>query len=125
MGLDQFMLSSSKKLSQKEVANDWYEKQEKVQEIFYFRKHHELHKFFNDIYCKLFNKDDKFYMNADEVLEIDKEILNELEATVSDDNIGEGYESYQRFHWLETGKMIVKVRDELAKGKKVYYLGWW
>ena len=127
MGLDQYMLSSSKKLSQKEITDNWARGKENLQEIFYFRKHHELHKYFNDIYAKLFNKDGKFYMNANEVLEIDKEILDQLEADISNDIIegSFGFESYQRFHWLETGKMIVKVRDELAKGKKVYYLGWW
>ena len=129
MGLDQFMLSSSKKLSQKAVTDNWQEGAVSLDldEIFYFRKHHELHKYFSTIYAKLFNKDDDFYMNADEVLEIDKEILDQLEADISNDIIegSFGFESYQRFHWVETGKMIVKVRDELAKGKKVYYLGWW
>lgn len=98
-------------------------------EIFYFRKHSDLHGFLTDIWLSINPGKNSEDFNCEE-LEITKEIVDAIEIECK--NLT--HKKYSRFFWGSSydadwertkEKLIPLLRNELNEGNKVYYMPWW
>lgn len=98
------------------------------EEIFYWRKHPNLHGWFRDLfYRKGGHRDSQF--NGDYVRIELKDII-ELEKTIKEDKLPETYgfffgESIHHITYQNDLKFIAKAKEALAENKILYYTSSW
>jgi len=120
MGLDQYAL----------VVDD-NSKDEKGEEIMYWRKHNRLQGWMEDLWRRKTGDTGEF--NCDDV-DITEQDLDDLEKAIENDELPEtggfffgpdSYENYECEYKEYDLEFIQKARLALAKGKKVVYTSWW
>jgi hypothetical protein len=123
MGLDQnFFSRSGVEVDQKGNLLD-----REGEEIHYWRKHNRLQGWFEREYR---NQGGEGEFNTAEV-NVTEDVLNRLEKDIKDSALPEtrgfffGSDSYQRYDSENDLEAIKKAREELARGRQVYYWSWW
>lgn len=91
----------------------------KPEELFYWRKHHDLHNWMENLY-RIKGGQNEFNCEKVRIL---KEDLDNLEQAViannlSDEPLNEDYISNDMF-------FIAKAREAIDDGKAIYYDSWW
>ena len=102
---------------------------EENHQIFYFRKHSDLHGFLMDIWLSMNPDKSRDDFNCEE-LEITKEILDSIENECKNWT----HKKYNGFFWGSSydvdwerteDELIPLLKEELKNGNKVYYFPWW
>jgi hypothetical protein len=133
MGLDMMAFKRRKKEIEVNISDedpygeeDWADNNEKDEEIFYWRKHPNLHGWMENLYYEKGGDADVF--NCVEV-DLTMEDLDNLEEDVENDNLPytEGFffgesSPEDKENDLE---FIRKSREALEDGYEVYYTSWW
>lgn len=107
------------------------ENKDNITELCYFRKHSDLHGMLAEIWV---SKNPE--MKPDDFncayLQIDNDIVNriEKECNKSEKNrkhyTGFFWGESNEYDWNETKYQLVpRIREEIAKGNRVYYFSWW
>ena len=133
MGLDMYVLAVDAKIVTKDTFS--YDESKSVEvlssegEIFYWRKHPDLHIWFRDLfYRKGGYRDSEF--NGD-CVRITLEDLDRLEEEIRDDTLSTTRskiwsESYYRLETIDTDLIFIKkAREALADNKALYYTSSW
>jgi hypothetical protein len=116
MGLDMFAWS----VAQEDVIDDFtiVKKDDSCPEIFYWRKHHALHKWMENLYRERGGTEEIFNCC---VLRLYVEDLDNLGDVIGCDT---DYDDLFSTHEQDI-KFIEKARSVIADGRAVYYDSWW
>lgn len=117
MGLDSYVWSVDPKKAK--VLRDTeltLKEKYKPEELFYWRKHHNLHNWMENLYR---SKGGNETFNCERV-RLDKEDLDELEQAVITNQLSEEKEDVDNDMLF-----IAKAREAIDNGKAVYYDSWW
>jgi len=121
MGLDMYAFTTSAEIN----AVDFDEPAD-VSELFYWRKHPDLHGWLEALYRLKGGSGEDFNLAP---VRLELADLDLLEAAIDGDRlpVTSGFffgESHPEFK-LRDLEFIQKARSAIAKGKKVYYTSWW
>ena len=125
MGLDMYAFSTKAK---PKTDVDFETKNFKPEEVFYWRKHPNLHGWMQNVYDMKGGTSDSF--NGDCVV-LDSEDLDNLEADIREGNLPDtsGFffgESSNEDEENENDLLFVtKAKEAIANGKTIYYTSWW
>jgi len=123
MGLDMYAYSTKAKPT---TEVDFSTKNFELDDLYYWRKHPNLHGWMQNLYDMKGGTSDSF--NGDCVV-LDSEDLDNLEQDIKDGNLPDtsGF-----FFGNSSGdednddlEFVVKAREAIANGKTVYYTSWW
>jgi hypothetical protein len=108
MGLDMFAFTTADEIPQVD-----FEHPDDATDLFYWRGYWKLHSFMEQLYRNKEGVEDQFNCVF---VRVDSADLDILEA---DFKISRGSRGPDDEHFIH------KARDALAKGKRIYYAGWW
>jgi hypothetical protein len=121
MGLDMFAYTTDKAIPPVD-----FQEHDDAEELFYWRKHPNLHGWMENLYRSKGGKTEPFNCVA---VRLDLGDLDALEQAVNDNTLPEtqgfffgtsdGSEKTDDLHFIR------KARDALANGKSVLYTSWW
>ena len=125
MGLDMFAYSTTKKPVK---SVDFNVPRESCEEVFYWRKHPNLHGWMQDLYFQKGGKDESFNCAC---LKLTMKDLNFLEKIITKKELpftegmffGSADNSNEEMR--NDLKFIKKAKSEILKGKIVFYTAWW
>ena len=121
MGLDMFAFTTASDIP----AVD-FKMPDDSAEIFYWRKHPNLHGWMEDLYLRKDGGEDTFNCVQ---LRLDAEDLDALEKAVSENRLpcthGFFFGASDGSERADDERFIHKARDAIANGKRVYYTSWW
>ena len=125
MGLDMYAFSTKAK---PKTEVDFETKNFKPEEVFYWRKHPNLHGWMQSIYDTKGGTSDSF--NGDCVV-LDTFDLDALEADIREGNLPDtsGFFFGESSNGDEENEndllFVTKAREAISEGKTVYYTSWW
>lgn len=125
MGLDMFAYSTTKKPVK---SVDFSVPIKLCKEIFYWRKHPNLHGWMKNLYFEKGGKDE--YFNC-ATLKLTAKDLNFLEKAIKEkelpytDGMFFGSDDNSDEEMKNDLKFIKKAKSEIAKGKTIFYSSWW
>ena len=125
MGLDMYAFSTKAK---PKTDVDFETKNFKPEEVFYWRKHPNLHGWMQNVYDMKGGTSDSF--NGDCVV-LDSEDLDNLEADIREGNLPDtsGFFFGESSNGDEENEndllFVTKAREAISEGKTIYYTSWW
>lgn len=121
MGLDMFAGTT-----RADIPAVDFDKPEDAEDIFYWRKHPDLHGWMEKLYKKKGGAEEEFNLVP---VRIDNSDLDQLEKVVNADKlphtIGFFFGVSGPEDKVPTLNFIRRAREALASGKRVYYYAWW
>lgn len=122
MGLDMWVHATKKKIPKVDMKKNPEDKEE----VWYWRKHHDLHDWFEGLYRKKGGKDPSFNCNSVSVVEED---LDRLESQIIDESVyKEGLTDYhdpKAEYILGDLDFVKKAKDYIKKGFNLWFTSWW
>jgi hypothetical protein len=131
MGLDMFAFK--RKIGKSEISEadpygeeDWEDKGKVQEEIFYWRKHPDLHGWMENLYYEKGGDDDQFncvnvYLTEDD--------LDRLENDIENDRLphteGFFFGKSQKEDNERDLEFVKKAREAIDQGYEVFYTSWW
>ena len=122
MGLDMFVFSTKEKIPDVDFEGDIANREE----LFYWRKHPNLHGWMEKLYRAKGGEAEIFNCVA---VKLDSHDIDLLEEALAENSLPETTGFFfgvsDGYHDEQTKAFIVKARDAIAKGNNIFYTSWW
>jgi hypothetical protein len=122
MGLDMWVYATKGRVAKVDMKKEPKDKKE----VYYWRKHHDLHDWFHALYTKKGGKDPDFNCNSVSVVEED---LDRLECQIMDetvyDNAFTNYIEDKAEYVLMDLDFVKKAKDHIKGGFNLWFTSWW